>query len=172
MHREQRIINGAIDQIGIGGNQFTPHHHRQQASNQEKDKRRDNVLNADDFVIGAEGEESLPVVGRTGVRLSANDIDWFKRNVGHEKKAEDRGQKAEGSGGKGQKAEGRRGSRQRAGCKVKVNEGKSREVRERTKEKSNTGEYLETLNLLPFLPSALCLLPSALSTLADYPVHA
>ena len=170
MHRKQRIINGAIDQIGIGGNQFTPHNHRQRATDQEKEERGDDVLNADDFVISAEGEESLPVVWRTGVGLSANNFDRFKRNVGHEKKAEDRGQKAEGSGGKGQKSKGRRGSRQRAGGNV--NEGKSREVRERTKEKSNTGEYLETLNLLPFLPSALCLLPSALSTLADCPVYA
>jgi len=60
-------------------------------------------------VIGAEGEESLPVVGRTGVRLSTNDFDRFKRNVGHEKKAEDRGQKAEGSGGKGQKGQQAKG---------------------------------------------------------------
>jgi hypothetical protein len=58
-------------------------------------------------VIGAEGKKSLPVVGRTGVRLSANNFDRFKRNVGHEKKAEDRGQKVEGSGGKGQKSKGR-----------------------------------------------------------------
>ncbi len=64
-------------------------------------------MNADDFVIGAEGEESLPVVGRTRIRLSANNFDRFKRNVGHEKKAEDRGQKVEGSGGKGQKSKGR-----------------------------------------------------------------
>ncbi len=107
MHREQRIINGAIDQIGIGGNEFTPHNHRQRATDQEKEERGDDVLNADDFVISAEGEESLPVVGRTGVGLSANDFDRFKRNVGHEKKAEDRGQKAEGSGSKGQKSKGR-----------------------------------------------------------------
>ncbi len=68
-------------------------------------------MNADDFVIGTKGEESLPVVGRTGVGLPANGFDWFKRNVSHSLlvlrgKAEGRGQKEGGEGDRRQKEKG------------------------------------------------------------------
>ncbi|MEY3186691.1 MAG: hypothetical protein RL675_515, partial [Bacteroidota bacterium] len=62
MHGVEAVVDGRIHQIGWWCDQLTAHDHRQQAADQQKEERRDDVLDADHLGIGVEAEEALPVV--------------------------------------------------------------------------------------------------------------
>ena len=69
VHGEEAVVDGAIYEVGFGGEEFAAHDHGEQACEEEEDEGGDDVLDADNFVIGAEGEESFPVFGCAGLGL-------------------------------------------------------------------------------------------------------
>jgi len=69
VHGEETVVDGAIYEIGFGGEEFAAHNHGEESGKEKEDKGSDDVLDADDFVVSAEGEEAPPVFGCTGFGL-------------------------------------------------------------------------------------------------------
>ena len=60
VHRVDAVVHGAIHQIGRRRDQLTTNDHGQQATDQEEEKGRDNVLDTNHLGIGVEAEITAP----------------------------------------------------------------------------------------------------------------
>ena len=72
MHGKHGIVYRTFHQVGFGGNQFTANNHGKYATNQEKQKGGDNILNANDFVVGTKAKVGFPSGGRMVMLFCAN----------------------------------------------------------------------------------------------------
>ena len=57
------VVEGTAEEVELGGEEFGADQHRHQAADEEEEKGGEEVLDADFFVVGGEGEVSVPAEG-------------------------------------------------------------------------------------------------------------